>query len=198
MMRSLSLVRLAILGEGLLVLIAFAWAWWRDVALVFVPLGSGGAGGMAEALVVGCVAAAALGGANFYLLCGAPDLPGIRSIRRLYVEGLKPVFGNLSATEITAISLAAGVGEEMLFRGILQPEFGLILASVIFGLLHMGGSGTVVFGCWVMVMGGALGALAIWTGGLLAPIVAHAVYDAAAMSYIRWGRECPRVEGQGS
>ena len=189
-MRSMSLLRLAILGEGLLVFIALGWGRWRGISFVFVPgaNGSGGTGGMAEALLVGCLAAAVLGGANYYLLCGAPNLPGVRSIRRLYVEGLKPVFGNLSAMEIIAISVAAGVGEEMLFRGVLQPELGLVPASVIFGLLHMGDSGTLVFGCWVMIMGAALGALAIWSGGLLAPIVAHAVYDAAAMSYIRWGR----------
>ena len=184
-MRSASLLRLAILGEGLLILIALAWVRWRETSLVL--------GSMTEGLVIGCLAAVVLCAANLYLLCAAPELPGVRSVRRLYVEGLKPVFGDLSALEITVISLAAGVGEELLFRGVLQPELGLVPASVIFGLLHMGGSGTLAFGCWVMVIGGALGGLAVWTGGLLAPIVAHAVYDAAAMSYIRWGRDCGKV-----
>ena len=187
LMRSVSLLRLATLGEGLLVLIALVWARWRETVFVL--------GGATEGILIGLMTAVGLGAANYYLLCAAPDLAGVRSIRRLYVEGLKPVFGNLSASEITIISLAAGIGEELLFRGVLQTEMGLLPASVIFGLLHMGGSGTLVFGCWVMLMGGALGGLAIWTGGLMAPIVAHAVYDAAAMSYMRWGGG---VVGRGS
>ena len=98
------------------------------------------------------------------------------------------MFANLSVTEIAVISAVAGIGEELLFRGVLQSELGLFSASVLFGLAHMGGGGTLAFGCWVMVMGGMLGILAIVTEGLLAPIIAHAVYDAAAMSYIRWDR----------
>lgn len=175
-----SLVRLTLLGEGLLVVIAFVWLWWRDLPLAW--------GGAVEGLVVGCGAAGVLGAANLYLLRWAPGLPGVRSVRRLYLDALLPLFGRVSGTQIVIISLVAGVGEELLFRGAVQPELGLLPASVIFGLLHMGGSGTLAFGCWAMVMGAVLGGLAIRTEGLLAPIVAHAVYDAAAMSYIRWGR----------
>ena len=39
------------------------------------------------------------------------------------------------------------------------------------------------------VMGFGLGGLAQAAGGLLAPIVAHTVYDAVAISYIRWAPE---------
>ena len=45
-------------------------------------------------------------------------------------------------------------------------------------------------------MGAALGWLAAATGGLLAPIVAHALYDAAALVHIRWGRNCAAVAGR--
>jgi len=187
-MRSVSLVRLAILGEGLLVLIALVWARWRQTSLIM--------GGVTQGVVIGAIAAVGLGAANYYVLRGAPDIAGVRSIRRLYIEELKPIFSKLSPVEVTVISLGAGIGEELLFRGVLQAELGLLPASVIFGLLHMGGTGTLVFGCWVMMMGGVLGGLAIWTGGLLAPIVAHAVYDAAAMSYMRW--DGSRAEGRES
>lgn len=36
-----------------------------------------------------------------------------------------------------ALSLSAGVGEEMLFRGALQPRFGIPLTSLIFALGHL-------------------------------------------------------------
>jgi membrane protease YdiL (CAAX protease family) len=35
------------------------------------------------------------------------------------------------------LAIAAGVGEELLFRGALQPVFGLVTTSVIFGLIHI-------------------------------------------------------------
>ena len=180
LIRAWSLLRLALIGEGLLVFIAFTWSWWRDTDFVF--------GGTAKGVTYGLLMAAVLAVVNLYLLVRAPALPGVPSIRRLYVEVMQPVFANLSVTEIAVISAVAGIGEELLFRGVLQSELGLFSASVMFGLAHMGGGGTLAFGCWVMVMGGMLGILAIVTEGLLAPIIAHAVYDAAAMSYIRWDR----------
>ena len=39
-----------------------------------------------------------------------------------------------------------------------------------------------------MFMGFGLGLLAVGTNGLLAPTVAHGVYDAVAIGYLRWGK----------
>ena len=172
------LVLLAMAGEGALAVVAVVWGEVRGIRF--------GLGSVAEGLWVGVAAAIVLALANWYLLCRAPEVAGIGAIRRLYEENLKPAFGGLQVLDLVAISIAAGIGEELLFRGVLQSEVGLVLASLVFGLLHTGGSGTLAFGCWVAVMGGVLGGLAIWTNGLLAPIVAHAAYDAAALAYIRW------------
>ncbi len=35
------------------------------------------------------------------------------------------------------VSLASGTAEEILFRGALQPRFGLLLTAVVFGIVHM-------------------------------------------------------------
>lgn len=45
--------------------------------------------------------------------------------------GLSSVWGAL------AIGLSAGIGEEILFRGAVQPRFGLIFTSLVFALLHI-------------------------------------------------------------
>jgi len=45
----------------------------------------------------------------------------------------------------------------------------------------------VVLGAWAGATGFVLGELALATGGLIAPIAAHALYDALALAYIRWG-----------
>ena len=189
-MQPSSLVRLAVLGEGLLVVIALVWQRWRGLPFA--------AGDITSGVSVGCVAAALLAGANFYLLCGAPDIGPVRSVRRFFVRALKPVFAGITPVQAAVISVAAGVGEELFFRGVLQQEVGLVAASAVFGLAHTGGRGTLVFGCWVAVMGVVLGLLAVWTGGLVAPVVAHAVYDAAALSYIRLDTDCAAVSLESS
>ncbi len=42
-------------------------------------------------------------------------------------------------TVLTAIiySIGAGIGEELLFRGAMQPRFGILLTSIIFALVHI-------------------------------------------------------------
>ena len=183
-MRPNQLLGLALAGEGVLVVLAFGWHVWRGGVPIMgsVPLG----------LVVGAASAVVLAAANLYLLCHAPDVPGVRALRRLYREDLKPLFSAVRPGDVLVIGVAAGVGEELFFRGVLQSELGLVPASVIFGVLHIGGRATVAFGAWVTLMGAMLGALAIWTDGLLAPIVAHAAYDVGALAYIRWGADCVR------
>ena len=185
-----SLVLLAIAGEGALVIVALVWQRLRGLPLE--------TGGLSEGVVVGVAAAVVFALANWYLLCGAPVFPGVTSIRRLYRSMFKPLFDGVGAVDVVVISVAAGIGEELLFRGVLQAEFGLVPASLVFGLLHMGGSGTFAFGCWVAVMGAVLGGLAVWTQGLLAPIIAHAAYDAVALAYIRWVPDCAGVSAVSS
>ena len=178
---------LAVGGESLLAAGAAVWMRWRAIPASWTD------GPWTLAALAGAAAAGTLVAANLALLCRAPDVAGVRSIRRLYRDTLRPLFGTVGLRDVVVISVAAGVGEELLFRGALQAEAGLAAASFVFGLLHVGGRDTVVFGAWVMVMGAGLGWLAVVTGGLLAPIVAHAVYDAAAIAYCRWGPVCGAV-----
>lgn len=172
------LLLVAIGGEAALALGALAW-----IDLRRLPLD---AGPPFKSVAVGLALAALFALANLYLLRRAPAVVGVRSIRRLYSEILKPLFAEIRAVDVVLIGLAAGVGEELLFRGAVQAEFGVVPASLLFGAVHIGGSGTVAFGCWAALCGLALGWLAVWTGGLLAPTVAHVVYDTLALAYIRW------------
>ena len=172
------LLVVALAGEGLLVGVSLAWIRLRGLGVE--------AGDAPTGLGLGLGAAVLLALVNYAVLRLAPPIQPVRAIRRLYRETLRPVFATVRPLEIAGVSLAAGVGEELLFRGAVQAEFGLAVASVLFGLAHIGGRNSVVFGLWVAVMGFGLGGLAHLAGGLLAPIVAHAAYDAMAISYIRW------------
>ena len=70
--------------------------------------------------------------------------------------------------------MIAGVGEEILFRGALQPLVGLVLASTIFGLLHWS---TPSHALVATAAGFGLGVLYARSGSLWPPIVAHAAVD---------------------
>ena len=172
------LLVVALAGEGLLTAVALAWIRLRRLGVE--------AGDPVTGLTLGLGAAVLLVLVNYVVLRLAPPIRPVRAIRRLVRETLRPLFATVRPFEIVGVSLAAGVGEELLFRGAVQAEFGLAAASVLFGLAHIGGRSSVMFGLWVAVMGFGLGGLAHEAGGLLAPMVAHAVYDAIAISYIRW------------
>jgi membrane protease YdiL (CAAX protease family) len=167
--------------QGLLI----AGAWAASRALDLPPRW----GDPVRDTAIGLAAAGALALVNHTLLVRAPANWLTSGVRAIYDDLLVPLFGRLSAFGIVLIGIAAGVGEEWLFRGVLQPVLGLVPASVLFGLAHVGGPRMLPFGVWATVMGLAMGILAIATGGLIAPAVAHGVYDMLALAYIRRGAQ---------
>jgi membrane protease YdiL (CAAX protease family) len=106
----------------------------------------------------------------------------LRGLRRAWdtlESGLGP---GLTKTEVLVLALGAAVSEELFFRGVVQAELGLPLASVLFGLLHPLGVAYVV---WASVAGAGLGMLYLATGSLLAPAVAHGTYNLLALTYLK-------------
>ena len=74
-------------------------------------------------------------------------------------------------------SISAGVGEEVLFRGALQPRLGVILTAVLFGALHVQYQvpGMIV----IVLIGIGLGLVKERTSTSFA-IVVHVLYDVGA------------------
>jgi membrane protease YdiL (CAAX protease family) len=169
----------AFLGEGALGLAALLWVLLRRLPVTWGEPGRAIATGIAVAVLLAAV--------QYGLLHHAPAIGPVEALRRLYGELLYPLFHSVTPAEIIGISVLAGVGEELFFRGAMQQEWGWAAASLIFGLCHVGNRDTLILGLWAALVGGILGWLAMVTGGLLAPIIAHALYDALALSYIRWG-----------
>ena len=162
-----------------------ALAWWAARALDLAPRW----GDPMRDGLLGLLAAFTLAGANYLLLTKAPPNWVVNGVRTAYRETIVPLFGGLHPLGAVAIGAAAGIGEEWLFRGVLQPTVGLITASLIFGAAHVGGMRMLPFGVWATGMGLLMGTLAIATDGLIAPIVAHGVYDMLALEYIRRGAQ---------
>ncbi len=103
---------------------------------------------------------------------------------------------NATAVQVVRVSLAqvgwAGlvfsvilpsIGEEVLFRGALQPSIGLMPTALLFGLSHGGWSKTSwPYAVSAAVSGLILGLVYQQTGSLTASIIAHLLFNAAVSS----------------
>ncbi|MDB4895297.1 MAG: aminopeptidase-like protein, partial [Firmicutes bacterium] len=83
--------------------------------------------------------------------------------------------------------IMAGFGEEVLFRGGLQPTIGLIPAALLFGFSHGGWRREMwAYVVAAAVSGGVFGLVYWWTGDLWVPVIAHAGHN--ALSTVLLGR----------
>ena len=89
-------------------------------------------------------------------------------------DAMGELLGKLDSRTILVVAVFSALGEEMLFRGLLQPSIGLVWSSLIFGLLHVGpGRRYIPWTVMAVGMGFAFGGMFFYTGNLLAPILAH-------------------------
>jgi hypothetical protein len=98
--------------------------------------------------------------------------------RRSADQYLSMVLKPLLVPDLLWLGLLPGLSEELLFRGVMLPEFGLdflgvLLSSLCFGVLHMSNLKQWSYVVWASLVGIALGMSAVWTGNLFVPIVAH-------------------------
>ena len=113
-------------------------------------------------------------------------------LRHFVRRRIVPVFAHESIGSLAMISAAAGVGEELLFRGLVQAGLAswiggrhgvwiaVAAASLAFGLAHCLTRSYVVLAA---IIGAYLGWLFWFSGHLLVPIVAHGLYDFVALVY---------------
>ena len=126
-----------------------------------------------------------------------------RPLRRLVAlieEVVVPLFERCRTLDFALIALVAGVGEELLFRGLVQgwldthwgTPAALLLASLLFGAAH---AVTWTYAVYATLVGVYLGWLWLATGNLLVPAIVHAAYDFVALVYLaRRGRPQEREQ----
>lgn len=169
-------LRLATWFEGGLILVAYALGWLLSVDPVahvdLAPMG----------WVWGI-----LGTLPLYLLFAFSytyPLGGMRQIKGFLVDKLGPFLAMCRWYELLYLGFLAGVSEEILFRGFVQPWLerdwgwlgGLVFSNMIFALVHWV---TPLYALLAGLTGAYLG-LALDVGGernLLPPILIHALYD---------------------
>ena len=112
----------------------------------------------------------------------------LRELWELSGEVLGPVVARVTFVELVVVSLFAGIGEELLFRGFLQSWLGtygllvaLVVPNLLFGLLHWISSGYAVctfciglyFSCLLHFAGSV---------NLATLMIAHSLYDLVALT----------------
>lgn len=171
----------AVVFEGGLVLLALGLGWWMTPRPQDRIIWS------AEGLVMGLAATVPLL-ATFAISRRLPLKP-LRELKKLVDELLLRLFDGCTVPQLAMISLLAGLGEELLFRGLLQPWLtekaglliGLVLSSALFGLLH---AITLTYALLASLIGLYFGWLLVETENLLPPIIAHALYDFLVLTYL--------------
>lgn len=121
-------------------------------------------------------------------------------------ESLKQIFGPAETTRrrplltmaiALVLSLSAGLGEELLFRGTLQPivaslarseVVGMVLSSLLFAVLH---AATPRYLLLAFLLSVYLGWIQLSVGNLFVPIVVHTAFDVVgfAQSLFDKGKE---------
>jgi membrane protease YdiL (CAAX protease family) len=134
------------------------------------------------------------------LLLDRANWPWLDELARLVEQVLVPWFRDMPGWALLLVALSAGVGEELLFRGVVQAGldslFGgvvaVLLASLVFGLAHALNRAYFLV---ATVAGVYLGWLYLATDNLLVPMLVHFLYDWIALHY--YLRRYPRHPADG-
>ncbi|WP_347240423.1 MULTISPECIES: CPBP family intramembrane glutamic endopeptidase [Cyanophyceae] len=100
---------------------------------------------------------------------------------------LKP----LVLPDLIWLGLLPGLSEELLFRGVMLPAFGLtfeavIISSLCFGVLHLSSPKQWSYVAWATIVGVLLGYSALVTHNLVVPVVAHMATNLISSSIWKW------------
>ncbi len=123
-----------------------------------------------------------------FLVLEQLNAKSVVSIRQMLFQTLAPGLRQCNWADLFMLSAIAGISEELLFRGVLQPwlenawgmHVGLVASSVIFGLVH---AITPLYTVLATLVSIYLG-LALDYGGernLLIPVIIHGLYDFLAL-----------------
>jgi uncharacterized protein len=121
-------------------------------------------------------------------LITALPFQSLREFRQLIDQHVVPLFRNLTWWQLGLISFSAGWGEELLFRGFLQPLLAqwnlptaLILTSLLFAALH---ALSKLYFALAFLISMYLGWVLHVTENIAIPIMIHAIYDFIALLWI--------------
>jgi membrane protease YdiL (CAAX protease family) len=175
----LPVAKLVFLVESALLAIGLLWMFVRKIPVfenIKVDKGS-----IILGIIMGGVVLASSG--IFYLI---DSFVFNLKMKNIIEKMIYPIFSKVTFPEIIMMAVMSGIAEEFFFRGILMKEFGIIIASVIFGALHTSSRDTWFMGFWSALAGVFFCILYLKTGNLFVPMLAHAVNNFVGVMFIRY------------
>lgn len=166
-------VRFAIVFYGAMGLLAAAgMAWSETIPWAWHPRPPLIVGGLAQ--LASFLSGLAIAGVTIAV---TPALQRHAPWARNLSDLVRQTFEGCTGRDVLMVALASGIGEELFFRGLLQPQIGLLLSSIVFGAVHIGGRRLWPWAVFAAAIGLVLGLLFEAFGTLLGPVVAHATIN---------------------
>lgn len=109
----------------------------------------------------------------------------------------KRIFKNRSIFHIAWIAAFVAISEELLFRGVIQTKVGLILASLIFAVIHYRYLFNWFLFTNIVVLSFFIGYMYEWSENLALTIVMHFTIDFLLGLYIKYRHSKEIVEQEG-
>ncbi len=174
-----TILNLTIIIEALLLLSATIWG-----RLSHVPL----MGSLKFKLIyvlVGIAAGVLLSLSGFILIWMGKHIGWLSGVRDITYNQIAPVFSKLHLLDLLIIAGTSGFCEEVLFRGVMQHQFGIWSTCAIFGVFHCPSLRFLGYGIWVFMAGLVLSFMYQITGNLWCPILAHGVSNYLSLICLR-------------
>lgn len=190
----LIILLLAILVEGSLLVLAILIGDWLGIPLGFRLMGQ------PIDLAYGVLATGPM--MLLLVVCLKSTWGPMGELREAVGQGVEPIARHCTMSDLLLIAALAGLGEEAIFRGIMQPALSdrhgpliaLLLTSLAFGLLH---PITWLYIIFASLIGLYLGLITQWSGNIVAATVAHGLYDLIALALlVQRVRQSPVINDQ--
>ncbi len=172
---------MAVIFEGMLLTVA-----WLGGKLLGVPV-FGDVLIDLRALILGIAAVLPLVAMMVWTLVSRAG--SLVALRRQVDALVTELFAGRALWELALVAALAGLCEEALFRGLIQRGLSdvigvwpaVLASAILFGLAH---AVSKTYAALCVAIGFYLGALLVFSGNLLVPILAHGVYDFVALVYL--------------
>ena len=135
-----------------------------------------------------------------YFTLQAISLPALQRVDKLVRQMFREHMQHWNLIQLALVAALAGLGEELLFRGLFQmglsglvdAGWAILITSVFFGLAH---AVTPTYSVLAFFISLYFGWLFFFTGNLFVPMAIHALYDFAVFLVLKY--PLPRRKNSG-
>lgn len=186
----LTLLNITIFVEAFLLLVATGWSQFVGRPLL------GSLGFSYQSILIGIGVGCVMALSGFALYAVSRKLPIFGNLKDLIENSLLPLISELKAIDLVIIAVISGFCEEVFFRGVAQPQFGIVITSIAFGLFHDPSFKHFSYVIVAFLYSILLGYLYQYTGNLWAPIFAHITHNMISLYILRYRIKPPAAPAE--